>query len=64
MHLTPTYANKTYILSQTTGGKDEPNIVSMREEYQSKLIILKDLKRSELCINEQNWYGRLSDTRS
>ena len=27
MHLTTPYANKIYVLPQTTGGKDEPNIV-------------------------------------
>jgi hypothetical protein len=30
--------NKTYVLSQTFVGKDEPNIVYMREEYHQKLI--------------------------
>ena len=39
MHLTPPYANKTYVPSQTTGGKDEPNIVFMREDYHQKLIL-------------------------
>jgi hypothetical protein len=39
-----------YILPQTTGGKDEPNIVSMREEYQSKLICKRKLDRLSLLL--------------
>jgi len=30
---TPLYANKTWTLLQTTGGKDEPNIVCMRKSW-------------------------------
>jgi hypothetical protein len=39
MHLTSPYANKTYVPSQTTGGKGEPSIVFMKEDYHQQLIL-------------------------
>ena len=50
MHLTPPYGNKTYVLPQTTGGKDEPNIVFMREDYHQKLICKRKLDRLSLPL--------------
>jgi hypothetical protein len=50
MHLTPPYANKTYVPPQTTGGKDEPNIVFMMEDYHKKLICKRKLDRLSLLL--------------
>jgi hypothetical protein len=42
-HWTPPYANKTYVLSQTTGGKDKPNIAFMMEDYHKKMICKRSI---------------------
>jgi hypothetical protein len=50
MHLTPPYTNRTYVLSQTTGGKDKPNIAFMMEDYHKKMICKRKPDRLSLLL--------------